>query len=277
MSAARSYQKQLITSATMPPPKKRKRFLGILAIILGVGILALGAISTINKDKIPEEYADQANSMAQHLQDKYGQEFAVENVKLTGTGLGTRGSWRATAHPKSDPSLKFQIRRNQTTNEIDYETFLQTLWTKDGSQEVETFLNKEFPRREYSSLRISPGNSPRSPLYRLVKGKTLSLSDALKNHKDAIFYELVIHDVVLTASEEPSNVSLERAMKVANFVKAKGVGAASVYYAYRDASFIDKNKSGEQKYQYRIKLEREALQMTNSPNDLKQHFEVIKY
>lgn len=217
------------------------------------------------------------SKMAAYLKEKYGQEFVVKEVRVTGAGLGVQGSWRADAYPKSDPSVKFEIRRSQTTNEIDYETFLQTKWTKEGSIEVEDFISKNLPDNEGYYLEITPGNSPGNTLYDLVQGSTPSLSEVLKIHKDNIVYTLSVNDVVSTSKAEPSDEPLKNAMKVIDFVKAKAVGMPSINYGYRDTSFTEKTSSSQQKYQYRIKLEREALQKVNSLSDLKQYFEVIKY
>lgn len=245
------------------------------AFIIAVVIFAIGFIITLyNSGGIT---LGQRAKFEEYLNNKYSQEFVVEKVRVSGAGLGVKGSWRAHAYPKSDPTIRFEIRRSQTTGKIDYETFLQTSWTKQGLEEVETFLNKEFPEREYYSLRISPGNTPDSPFYGLVRGKTLSLRDALAGYNDGILYELVVNDVVTTTSNEPSELPLGRAMKLVDFVKAQGAGIPSVNYGYRDASFTDKNSSGQQKYQYRIKLEREALQKVNSSSDLKQHLAAIEY
>lgn len=245
------------------------------AFIVAVAILAIGFMITLyNSGGIT---LGQQTKFEKYLNEKYGQEFVIENVRVTGAGLGVKGAWRADAYPKSDPSIKFEIRRSQTTNEIDYETFLQTLWTKEGSIETESFMTKSLPNNEGYYLIITPGTSPGNTLYDSIQGSTPSLNEALKSHKDDIAYTLTVNDVIRTSEAEPSATSLENAKKVVDFVKAQGAGILSVNYGYRDASFTEKNSSGQQKYQYRIKLEREALQKVNSSSDLKHYFEVIKY
>lgn len=241
-------------------------------LIIGVGLAVIGVALFFS---MGDSMASERMRMEEYLNDKYGQEFVVKNVRVTGAGLGVKGAWRGDAYPKSDPSLGFEIRRDQTTDKVDYETFLQTLWTKQGTSEVEDFLSREFPDREYYSLRISPGNSPGNPLYDLIQGETPSLDDALKNHKDVMVYELVINDVVQVTPEEPSEALLEKVVKVVDFVRSKEVRAPSIHYGYRDSSFTERNRWDQQRYQYRIKLEREQLRDISAPSDLKQYFEKI--
>lgn len=260
--------------------KKPMRQRGILFICLILGLIfAAAGVATffIPENDKGSEMQSEGIRMEKYLSDKYGQEFVVENVRETGTGLAVKGSWRGDAYPKSDSSLKFEIRKSQTTDEIDYETFLQVLWTKQGTPEVEDFLAREFPNKEYYSLRISPGNSPGNSLYDLIQGETPSLDEALNKHKDIMAYELAVNEVRQDVTDEPSTISLERAMKIVNFIKSKEIGVPYINYGYRDVTYTEKNDSGQQKYQYRIKLEREQTQGISSSGDLKQYFQVVKY
>lgn len=216
----------------------------------------------------------QATRFTEYLNEKYGQAFVVENVRVSGAGLGVKGSWRADAYPKSDPSLKFEIRRSQTTNEIYYETFLQTLWTRQGSGDVEAFLSKELPSNEGYFLEIKPG-SPGNVLYDSIQGDTPTLSEILEKNKDKIVYTLSVRSAVATNSEEPSAIQLENALKVVKFVKEKGINISSVRYTYRDSLFTEKNRAGEQQYQYSIYVERDELEEIDTLADLNKYFETI--
>lgn len=256
-----------------PTARERHDLRNIIAIpiLVLVGLIAVvGGLGIIN-------HFSQQSKMNQYLDEKYGQEFVVENVGLRGGGLGVQGAWTGEAYPKSDPSLRFRIDKSQTTGKVSVDTFLQTLWTRQGTGEVATFLAKELPNNERYFLTITPGNNPGNALYDSIQGKTPSLSDVLKDHNNGIVYNLTVNDITHTVSGEPSDASLENAMKIVNFVKAKGVDIPSVNYGYRDISFTERTNSGQQKYQYRIKLEREALQAINTSSDLRQYFEVIKY
>ncbi len=234
-----------------------------LAIIGVVAFLILGGIMGGEKAKLKE-----------YLDNKYGQEFVVENVYVRGAGLGVDGAWTAEAYPKSDPSTTFQVDRSQTTGEISVDTFLQVLWTKQGAGEVKTFLANKVPSNEGYFLEIKPG-SPGNILYDSIQGDTPSLSKILKKDKDKVVYTLSVRNAAATNSEEPSSTQLENALKVVKFVKGKGIDISSVRYTYRDYSFTEKNRTGEQQYQYSIHVEPDELESITTSADLKKYFETI--
>lgn len=279
MSAARKFQHQKSKNDNNINAKKhswiKKILIGLKIYLITIsGVAAIGIIAILLTGVIAK---GEKIKFENYLHDKYGQTFVVENIRETGASLGGKGSWSADAHPKSDPTLKFEIHKSRNTGKVDYETFLQTLWTRQGSQEVETFLASELPSNEGYFLRITPGNSPGNILYDSIQGGTPNLNDILKDHKDNVSYELSVNDAARNATDEPSESSLQKAMRVAEFVKLKGVGIPSMSYGYRDISFTERASSNQQKYQYRIKLERKAFNDIATFIDLKRHFELIKH
>lgn len=241
-----------------------------LIIGLIVAVIGVAAFFILGGNMIGERI-----KMEKYLNDKYGQEFVVEDVHVRGAGLGVKGAWTAEAYPKSDPSTKFQIDRSQTTGEISVDTLLRVLWTKQGTDEVKTFLASELPNNEGYFLEIKPG-SPGNILYDSIQGYTPTLSEILKKNKDKVIYTLSVRSAVTTNSEEePSSVQLENALKIVKFVKEKGINISSVRYTYRDSSFTEKNRTGEQQYQYSIHVERDELENITTSADLKKYFETI--
>lgn len=241
------------------------------ALVIGLGLVVIGAITFFI---LGTNMTSEKTKMEKYLNDKYGQEFVVENVHVRGSGLGVKGAWTAEAYPKSDPSTKFQVDMLQTTGEISVDTFLQVLWTKQGTGEVETFLADELPNNEGYFLEIKPG-SPGNILYDSIQGDAPTLSEILEKNKDKIVYTLSVRNAVATQPEEPSSAQLENALKVVKFVKEKGINISSVRYSYRDSSFTEKNRAGEQRYQYSIHVERDELEAIATPADLKKYFETI--
>lgn len=209
-----------------------------------------------------------------YLENKYGQTFVVENVREVGVTLGGKGAWEADAYPKSDPSMEFRIDRSQTTGKIDVDTFLEVLWSKQGSSDVEEFLSKELPSNEGFHLDITPGN-PGNILYDSIHGQTPSFETILAQRASALSYSLSVYDVAKLSSNEPSDTQLENAWKVVSFVKDKGIPISYVRYGYRDPSFTLKNKVEQQQYQYTIHVSREELSNITKPTDLRKYFEAI--
>lgn len=270
MPTKASSKKQLQNSSNDLKKKKVTLKHGIIGIILLI-IAGLVFYWSFGERMIEK------TQMESYLKDKYGQEFVVEDVHVTGTGLGMKGAWTAEAYPKLDSSIKFRIDRSQTTDTISVDQFLEKLWSKQGSAEVEAFLAEEFPNNEGYVLKITPG-SPVSSWYKSIQGETPNLAKVLKEHPDHLSYSLSVRDVVMAEGETPSTTQLNNALKVVNFVKSKGATSeAYINYGYRDASYISYNHAGQQRYQYQIKLERDELQNINTSDDLRRYFEVIKY
>lgn len=246
----------------------RKRVFAIGAIIMGVVLIPIGAALFFNGGLGMSESA----RFTKYLNEKYGQEFVVENVTVVGEGLGVQGTWKADAYPKSDSSLRFDIRRDQSTGDISVDTFLTVLWTKQGAGEVKDFLAREIPENDGYILRIEPGKK----LYESIQGYVPSLATALEGDKSLIVYSLSVRNATDVSSSEPSGARLEDALKVVNFVKAKNITPASfVYYNYRDVSFNDRDNAGQQKYQYGVHLERDELKDVNTAADLEKYFQVL--
>ena len=227
---------------------------------LTVGYLYLTHGGTIGQKPLFEQY----------LKDKYGQEFVVEDVVISGSRLGGEGYWVADAHPKSDPALHFSISRSQSTWKIDKDTFLQTLWTKEGTSEAQKFVDITFPNNGGFYLRISPG-SVNDSSYQAVRGKVPTLAEARKD-KLAIAYTLYVDDVRTALSDEPSEGALQSAMKVTDFVKSQGVISPTAGYRYRDSSFTQPNSAKRRLPQYGFEVKRDQLLDINTADDLRDYF-----
>lgn len=241
--------------------KNRKRFLIKLLVISAVSLILIASIwywafgeGVIEKTR-----------MEGYLKDKYAQEFIVENVHESGASLGSKGALAATAYPKSDPALRFDIRRDTINDTIDYENFLQKLWSRQGASEVEAFLAKEFPSNEGYVLKITPGFP--------VHGETPSLERAMREQASRISYSLSVRNVIEAEGSEPSPAQLNNTMKIVDFVKAKGeMRDVVIYYNYRTTSFNEHDHIGEQKYQYGFQIEQNKLTSISTLDDLKPFF-----
>ena len=269
MPIANKERKQQARDTNTSSLKRRGPISALIISILLVAVIGVTIFFASGGNMI-----GQRAKFEKYLSDKYGQEFVVENVRVHGAGLGVKGAWRADAYPKSDPSLKFDIRRSQTTKEISVDTFLEVLWTKQGTNEVESFLSKELPSNSGYLLKIEPGDE----LYKSIQGETPSLETVLGSSSNLIAYSLTVRDVVdINLASEPSEPQLERALKIINFVKAKGINPASyVYYNYKDISFDGRDGADQSKYQYGIHVERDSIRSIETTADLVQYFKELE-
>ena len=251
----------------------RKRIFAVSAIMMGAVLIVISAALFLSGGGAG---MGQDARFTKYLNEKYGQEFVVENVRVTGAGLGVQGSWRGDAYPKSDPSIRFEVRGSQPTGEVDFETFLQTLWTKQASSSVEEFLSVQLPESEGFHLQVTAGSSVRSSFYQSVKGRTPNLAEMLDKHKDQLSYNLIVRGVVHVSAEEPASERLDEAFKVASFARGVGINRTNAGYIYRDSSFKEKDKVGQQLYQYSIGAENDGLRDLQTASDLNKYFKKLR-
>lgn len=224
MPFTKQQQDQHTETVKMSFSEKVRRHKNILIIGSVLVVVAVVVFNVAGGLRLGENIA-----FEQYLNKKYGQNFVAENVRVEGAGLGVKGSWMADAYPRSNPSLKFEIGRSQTTGNINVDSFLQVLWTEQGSSKVEAFLAEQLPRNDGYRLQIMAGSTT-GEFYQSIQGKTPSLTEMLENHKDELSYNLIVRSVVHVSKEEPVSECLDEAFKVASFVKEMDVYRAKAGY-----------------------------------------------
>lgn len=270
MPATRKVQSQETKKVGRHSPERRRWTRSIVAIVLGIAAFCviifflIGGPARIEKGKF-ESY----------LNDKYGQAFIVENVRETGVSLGGKGNWTADAYPKADSSLDFEISRSQSTGHITMDKFLQALWTKQASKNVEAFLAEQLPENDGYFLQVTAG-SPVDSFYKSIQGGTPDLDYMLEKHKDQLSYSLSVRAVSNLTTREPTAEQLNEALKVINFAKTLDIDDTRVGYMYRDPSFMEKDKIGQQRYQYGIQVESGDLNGIQTATDISKYFSKLR-
>lgn len=212
--------------------------------------------------------------MTSYLDKKYGQDFAVQNVRLEGAGFGVEGEIDADAYPKSDPSLKFIIGKpggDWWKNVYSRDTFLEALWSKQADATVNAFLKKELPNADGHIVIVQPTRKLQDD----INGYTPSFSEVQQKYAREFSYSLSVRSTVNNLSSEPSSGQLERAFRVVNFAKSMNSITPEAYYLYKDTSFNKVDQAGQARYEYSFGVDRNDIQNVTSPNDLRQYFEII--
>lgn len=253
------------TKRSQAAPKKannRKFVIGIFAVVslLFVGFFfywILGGSMSTEQQK-----------METYLKDKYGQEFVVKNVRVTGSGLGVTGSIRGDAYPKNDPSLKFELRKPEDKNFYDYDSFLTELWSRQGREQVDKFVKELGSVRSYS-LRIGTDVSFSQTLH----GHTPSFSEVQAKGQPVFSYTLNISSTIPGTDNEPTESELMRALKVKEFVAAQKSPNPEFTYTYRSPNF--RANDGKSYDQYVITARStDTLDAIRQPDDLRQYFDL---
>lgn len=266
-------------SAIAPQKKSNKNlWTGILAIVIGVGILFIGAISVMNKNNT-SRHAEEINQMTQYLTQQYGKEFVVENYRIEGEGLAVQGTPTGDAHPIDDPTLQFEVRDSgnyERGEHTYYDHYLQALWSNQGEESVEKFISAELPDTDSFYLEIRPIAGSQLESYESFKGTTLSLDEALATRRNDVRLTLTIRSGTDASSDEPSISELGRAFKVFDYVTKTGAGSLGAYYLYKNTDFNERDKEGEQLYQYSIGTDGVGFDSINTADDLRAYFKKIR-
>lgn len=240
----------------------------IVAIVIGIFIarFALQQAGIL-------ETSEQAK-MKEYLEEKYGDNFKVENYRVEGAGLAVKGTPTADAYPKNDPKLRFKVWDWGNHNFLD--TYLRTLWSRQGEIDVERFLDENLPDVSSYYLNIHPIENKNLWSYAEFSGRTLSLDEVLSQHPNSIRFALSVRSATNASINEPTALEMERALLVVDYVKSKGAGASRVHYLYKEDSFIDQDTDGTQLYQFSIGLESDFFDDIRTPDDLIKHFRKIR-
>jgi len=106
----------------------------VLLVILTTIIISFTQGGTMTKEQA---------AMERYLEEKYRQEFVVEKPKYTHGGFGVDGIWVATAHPKNDPSLVFDMDGVKDLSKI-YDQYIAALWSKEQTQRIQPEVEKIY-------------------------------------------------------------------------------------------------------------------------------------
>lgn len=239
--------------------KYKKWLLSILFLTVSI-ILAVCAYFILVND------TNEKAAMEGYLRERYGQEFVVENPRITGAGFAVKGSLRADAYPEDDPSLRFELRKPQDASSkdgYDYDSFLSVLWSRQGLKEAEEFASSLGGVRA-TTLEIRTGMDFTSTLHQ----RTPSFEEVRSQDERVFSYSLSIASRAEVSDREPSDAQLNRAFKMVEFVKLQRAVDSELHYTYGGEG------SGlPDKYIISVKGN-DALASIHKPEDLKQYFDL---
>jgi hypothetical protein len=210
--------------------------------------------------------------MEKYLEEKYGKEFVVDNVRVQGAGIGVDGELHATATLQTNTDITFDVRGGAKGKNTRYDDdFLTTLWSSQAREKAEVFIQKELEGVvDYSvDVQVSDDFIFNYPMF----GQTIDLYQALSGYPESISAYILSVRSIGTEEEEPSGSSLEKAFKIVSFAKEQPFGNPEVYYLYKNSSYNQTDESGKPKYQFRISVAHSDLMSVSSPDDLRKYFD----
>ncbi|PID29979.1 hypothetical protein CR983_03355 [Candidatus Saccharibacteria bacterium] len=246
------------SAASAKPARTREKMSP--STIIGLLLLACGLVwLAINGGALIERYR-----MTWYLEEKYGEEFVVTNIKKEGSGLGVRGEINAKASPKNNRSLTFKIANMSNGY---HDRYPEALWSSQAHGEVKRYIQAnlgehvDFTARV--ATRIMPGKTvPES----LPNGKIPSLEQALDKYRGIVTYSLSVRDKssIVTSCDSPTHGQLDRAYKIIQFLKSKGV--------YSTMNYLYSSDDGSSAPSCIIMLQGEQLETISNSRDLIKYY-----
>lgn len=167
--------------SSLPWHKKYRVVIVTCTIVAGVVV----AIWGMNIWRHVNEPLRTQEAMQSHLQDKYKRDFVVTNIRTEGAGFGVEGDVTADAASTGNDPLKFKIWEDPPGRYHD--TYLDTLWSKQESQDFNKFISEQDIRPARQHITITA----QSRLADTLTGIP-TLQDTLQTHSKDITYGAVV-------------------------------------------------------------------------------------
>lgn len=261
---------------TIQSKGKGRTWLGIIAIVVGLGIVVAGALLYANRNS--PRNTKETTAMSQYLSQKYGKPFTVENYRVEGEGLAVDGDPTGDAYPIDNPNLVFKVwdTGNYKSNEHSYsDQYLRALWSSQAKESAETNLTQKLSQVEGITADVYPTQGSRLESYTDLTGKTISLDEALASFGNDVYFSLTVKGKTGT-SNEPSMLNLEQAFEVFKYADDKGVIIFSAHYLYRQDNFDQIDDSGQRLYQYSIGGDNITSNSILTADNLRAYFKQIR-
>ena len=147
--------------------------------------------------------------MTKYLEDKYGKEFVVENVRREGQGLGVEGNMVGDATSKGE-EIHFRVIEGSSSEYHD--TYVNESWSKEASSDLDKYIQSVGLAPVKSYAEVGTGRQLRDTLNRVP-----SLGDILRtNGKDISYNVATIFEGEQVTDQDKANLQ-----KLIEYVRSK--------------------------------------------------------
>ena len=236
MLAASSNQGQETPVNEIPPSKKHKWYKRIFIITAGLALISVALFYIVGGSMTTDE-----TNMEKYLQDKYGQEFDVTDLKDRAVALGDPGQRVGIGHPISDSGLTFEVGKNRKTG-VYFDGYSGAVWEREERPRVAAFLQTIYSASTTPNFDLTT-HIPTPAAPDPIRGKVPNINDAMTRYKENFFYSLTLK---LTADRELSQDEIETHIahlkEVIKFLLEKNVSHPMIRYAIniedQDAGYL---------------------------------------
>lgn len=199
---------------------KKWLFTTVILSIMAAVVLSVYLYMSLNSN------TNEQAKMATYLRDKYGKEFVVEQPELTGSGLGIKGTWRATAHPRNE-TIVFQVGKSEREDRF-FDSYAEALWIVQERPKIVMFLNSLYssvPDFELSAHIIT--NSDPDP----IRGEVPTIDRAIEQYRDRFFYGLTLKFTANSLSGTEKEDYRSKFKEIASYIESRNIASPSLRFA----------------------------------------------
>lgn len=173
--------------AQIPRTNKRTQSSSLRRIIVGVGVGVVIIIAAlINMQlQLHKELEDAQKDMQLYLQQRYNQEFVVERPERSGGGFAVEGYIVATAYPKTNNELKFEVKKSMTDT---WDGYVDEVWAAEETNRLRPKIDEIMSGVSYEYNVKIGSYSVRTHITPPIP----SLDDFLASHGDSVLYLLEV-------------------------------------------------------------------------------------
>lgn len=188
------------------------------AVLIATGIILIGIVPFL---LFWNGAMNDGAGMEKYLEDKYGQEFKVTNLKDRAVAPGDPGQRVGIGHPIDDSDLTFEVGKSLTTGTY-FDDYSEAVWVKGERPRValslQTINNPKISNFEVIAHIVT--DAAPDP----IRGKVPDINEAIQQYKNDFFYSLSITSSVDVMNDANKSDIRTLFTKLAMHVENKGVG-----------------------------------------------------
>ena len=244
--------------------------ISVLIIVPVLAVLfAVIQVTSYMRYTIESSFLEEKSNMKGYLENKYGQKFVLNSVKIDGD-IRSASSLVAQAYSESQPNVKFKVYHVDNKHIPYVDDYIEQIWTFQAKKDIDRYIS-QHSSDDYT-LKIKPSGE----FIESIQGYTPDFNSIKSRSLTDYTYTLEIYSKTPASSDEPTSNELEKVFGYIEFVKNQKIKHASVSYRYGLLESDQNSKAGQSaKYQYEINVRGTNLQEVNSPAQLKEYFKKI--
>lgn len=191
------------------------------------------------------EMSAEQKKMEAYLEEKYGQEFVVEDISPNDRGLGNDEVYSGLAFPVSNPSLHFPVSWNNTSK---HDKYIASLLSAEGNNEIRKIITQKIYSNNFiiTNVGIEPIGSLENITDTSIKLKdireknpdNLELHLRLSSEMDGLFQANTYFNDMKKQAEAAHDIGYNKILILIKASHRNRKYICSNNYHYKDGSLV---------------------------------------